>query len=578
MSEKIYRVNMSDLSFKVEDVPKAWMALGGRGLTSTIVATEVNPECHPLGPKNKLVFAPGLLSGTGATDSGRNSCGAKSPLTGGIKECNVGGTSAIIFAKLGIKALIIEGIPQDDSVFHHIHVTKENVEITAVPELTGKNNFEILDLLGEKYGGKIAIMTIGSAGEMRMPIANISVKDPSNKLRSHGRGGLGAVMGSKKIKCITVDAADNNEITIADPEKFKTANKKFTQAILKHPISGQGLKAFGTNILVNILNEAGGLPTRNFREGRWEHAGDISGEHMAEIITERNGKTHHPCHPGCVIQCSQVYNDKDGNYLTSGFEYETIWSFGAHTGIRDLDIIAKIDNIMDDIGVDAIETGITMGVAVDGGILAYGDGKTALKIIEEDLAHGTPLGRIIGGGAGTLGKLYGLVRIPVVKNQGIPAYEPRAVKGQGITYATNPMGADHTSGYAVATNILGVGKLVDPLKKDGQIELSRNLQISTAAIDSTGMCLFVAFPVLDDPEAMPAMIDMINARFGCELNFDSVMELGAHILKMEHNFNLKAGLTAAHDRLPEFMSYEKLPPHNVIWDFTPEEIDSFWDF
>jgi aldehyde:ferredoxin oxidoreductase len=578
MSEKVYRVDMSNLSFKVEDVPEAWMPLGGRGLTSTIVSAEVNPECHPLGPNNKLVFAPGLLSGTGATDSGRNSCGAKSPLTGGIKECNVGGTSAVIFAKLGIKALILEGIPQDDSNFYHVHVTKENVEINAVPELVGKNNFEILDLLGEKYGSKIAIMTIGTAGEMRMPIANISVKDPSNKLRSHGRGGLGAVMGSKKIKCITVDAGDSNEVTIADPEKFKAANKKFTQAIINHPVSGQGLKAFGTNVLVNILNEAGGLPTHNFRAGRWEHAEDISGEHMAEVITERDGETHHPCHRGCVIQCSQVYNDKDGKYLTSGFEYETIWSFGAHAGIRDLDIIAKIDNVMDDIGVDSIETGITMGVAVDAGILEYGDGETALKIINEDIPSGTPLGRIFGGGAGTLGKLYGLVRVPVVKNQGIPAYEPRAVKGQGITYATTPMGADHTSGYAVATNILGVGGKVDPLKKEGQIELSRNLQISTAAIDSTGMCLFVAFPVLDDPEAMPAMIDMINARFGCELNFDSVMELGAHILKMEREFNRKAGFTSAHDRLPEFMSYEKLPPHDVIWDFTPEEIDSFWDF
>jgi aldehyde:ferredoxin oxidoreductase len=577
MSEKVYRVNMSDLSWTVEDVPEAWMPLGGRGLTSTIVAAEVNPECHPLGPNNKLVFAPGLLSGTGATDSGRNSCGAKSPLTGGIKECNVGGTSAVIFAKLGIKALIIEGIPQDDN-FYQLHVTKEEVAITAVPELVGKNNFEVLDLLGEKHGDKIAIMTIGTAGERRMPSANISVKDPSNKLRSHGRGGLGAVMGSKKIKCITVDAGDSNEVTIADPDKFKEANKKFTQAVIKHPISGQGLKAFGTNVLVNILNEAGGLPTRNFRAGRWEHAEEISGEHMADLITERDGQTHHPCHRGCVIQCSQVYNDKDGNYLTSGFEYETIWSFGAHAGIRDLDIIAKLDNIMDDIGVDSIETGVTMGLAVDAGILEYGDGEAALKLVGEDVANGTPLGRIIGGGAGNLGKLYGLVRVPVVKNQGIPAYEPRAVKGQGITYATNPMGADHTSGYAVATNILGVGGQVDPLKKEGQIELSRNLQISTAAIDSTGMCLFVAFPVLDDPDAMPAIIDMINARFGCELNFDSVMELGAHILKMERDFNIKAGLTSAHDRLPEFMSYEKLPPHDVIWDFTPEELDSFWDF
>ncbi len=578
MNEKIYRINMSNLSSSIEDVPAAWIALGGRGLTSTIVAEEVNPECHPLGPNNKLVFAPGILSGTKAVDSGRNSCGAKSPLTGGIKECSVGGTSAVIMAQCGIKALIIEGLPEDDSTFYHIHITQNNIEITPAPELVGKNNFQVLDIMQEKYGKNAAVMTIGRPGEMRMLLSNISVKDPSGKLRSHGRGGLGAVMGAKKIKCITVDAEDNNAVEIADPEKFKDANKRFMKAIVNNPISGEGLKGFGTAILVNILNEAGGLPTRNFRSGRCEHAEEISGERMAQNITERGGETHHPCHSGCVIQCSQVYNDKNNEYLTSGFEYETIWAFGAHAGIRDLDIIAKIDNIMDDLGIDSIETGVTMGVAVDAGICEYGDGEAILKLISEDVANGTPLGRIIGSGTANLGKIYGLTRVPTVKGQGIPAYEPRAVKGQGITYATNPMGADHTSGYAVATNILGSGGNVDPLKKDGQIELSRNLQISTAALDSTGMCIFVAFPVLDDPEAMPALIDMINAKSGGELNFDNVMDLGKSILKLEREFNIKAGLNSAYDRLPEFMSYEKLPPHNVIWDFTPEELDSFWNF
>ena len=578
MADKIYRVKMSEMSFSIEDVPENWMGLGGRGLTSTIVAQEVDPECHPLGPNNKLVFAPGLLSGTTAANSGRNSCGAKSPLTGGIKESNVGGTSAGIMAKLGVKALIIEGLPKDDSTFYHLHITKDKVEFFQVPELVGKNNYEVLDYMLEKYNKKVAVMSIGTPGEMRINLANISVKDPGGKLRSHGRGGLGAVMGSKKIKCITVDAESYKEVTIAEPEKFKEASKIFTKALQENPISGEGLPAFGTNVLVNILNEAGGLPTRNFKEGSWEHAENICGETMAENIKARGGKTTHGCHAGCVIQCSQVYNDKEGNFLTAGFEYETIWAFGSNMGIEDLDQIAKIDGLMDDLGVDSIETGVTFGLAVEAGILAYGDGVRAYELIANDIANGTPLGRILGSGTHVLGKIYGLVRVPTVKSQGIPAYEPRAVKGQGITYATSTMGADHTSGYAVATNILNSGGYIDPLQKEGQVALSRNLQIASAAVDSTGMCIFVAFPALDDPKCLPALIDMINARFGIALTGDDVTNLGKNILKIEREFNLKAGLTSADDRLPEFMKYEILPPHNVVWDFTNEEIDAFWDF
>jgi len=578
MADMIYRVDMSNLTYSIEEVPNEWKGLGGRGLTSTIVAAEVDPECHPLGPNNKMVFAPGLLSGTSASNSGRNSLGAKSPLTGTIKESNVGGTSAGIFAKLGVKALIIEGIPKKDNTFYQLHVTKEKVEFIEVPELVGKDNYFVLDAMLAKYDKKVAVMSIGRPGEMKMVTSNISVKDPKGKLRSHGRGGLGAVMGSKMIKCITVDAESYKEVTIADPEKFKEASKIFTKALQNNPISGEGLPAFGTNVLVNILNESGGLPTRNFREGTFEFAENICGETMAENIKERDGNTTHGCHAGCVIQCSQVYNDKEGKYLTSGFEYETIWALGAHLGIKDLDQIAKIDALMDDLGLDSIETGVTLGLAVDAGILEFGDGEKAYSLLADELANGTPLGRIIGSGTGNLGKLYGLVRVPVVKNQAIPAYEPRAVKGQGITYATTTMGADHTAGYAVATNILNSGGYVDPLRKEGQVELSRNLQIASAAVDSTGMCIFVAFPALDDPTCLPALIDMINARFGIELTGDDVTNLGKNILKTERAFNIKAGFTSADDRLPEFMKYEALPPHNVTWDFTNEEIDAFWDF
>ena len=575
---KILRVNMTDLSSKLETVPAAWAGLGGRGLTSTIVAAEVPPTCHALGPNNKLVFAPGLLTGTPAANSGRLSAGAKSPLTGTIKESNAGGTAAQMLARLDIKALIIEGIPQKADTWYSLHVSMAGVTIQEETELIGKWNFDVIEAVEARLGKKTGLLTIGPAGEMKMTAANISVKDPDSKLRSHGRGGLGAVMGSKKIKFISIDDAGAPKVPIADPEKFKTAARTFAKALLEHPVSGEGLPTYGTNVLVNILNEAGGLPTQNFKVGQFAGADKISGETMHDTIAARGGKVKHGCHAGCIIQCSQVYNDKDGKYVTSGFEYETIWGLGADCCIDNLDDIARADSLMDDIGIDSIETAVMFGVAMEAGILSFGDSKEMLRILSEEIGKGTPLGRILGGGAGSVGKAYGVTRVPVVKNQGIPAYDPRSVKGIGITYATSTMGADHTAGYAIATNILNVGGYVDPLKKEGQVELSRNLQIATAAVDSTGMCIFIAFPALDIPECLPALIDMINARFGIALTGDDVINLGKHILKVERQFNIEAGFNNTHDRLPEFFSTETVAPHNAIWDFSDAEIDEFWNF
>lgn len=576
--DKIVRVNMTDLTMKTEAVPEAWAAYGGRALTSTIVAAEVPPTCHPLGPNNKLVFAPGLLSGTPAANSGRLSAGAKSPLTYTIKESNAGGTAAQLLSRLGIKAMIIEGIPTKENTWYSLHIDKEGVTINEETELIGKNNFAVIEALEARLGKKTGILTIGTAGEFRMASANISVKDPDSKIRSHGRGGLGAVMGSKKIKFISINGDGASPVKIAEPDKFKTAARVFAKALLDHPVSGQALPTYGTNVLVNILNEAGGLPTRNFRYGQFEDHDMISGETMHDTIVARGGRPKHGCHAGCIIQCSQVYNDKEGNYLTSGFEYETVWGMGANCCTNNLDDIAKADSLMDDIGIDSIEGVVILSVAMEAGIIPFGDSKGCLRLLEDEIGKGTPLGRILGGGAGSVGNAYGLTRVPVVKNQGIPAYDPRTVKGIGITYATTTMGADHTAGYTIATNILNVGGYVDPLKKDGQVELSRNLQIATAAVDSTGMCIFVAFPALDIPECLPALIDMINARFGLSLTGDDVVNLGKYILKTEHQFNIAAGFNNAHDRLPEFFALDPVPPHNLVWDFTDEEIDEFWNF
>ena len=575
--DKIWRVNLSDLSVKSEPVPAAWAGLGGRALTSTIVAAEVPPTCHPLGPKNKLVFCPGLLTGTVAADSGRLSVGSKSPLTGGIKESNVGGTAGQMLAKLGVKALIIEGHPTDDK-WHGLYLSQDGLRIEEETETLGKGNYETVQILNERVTKRVGVVVCGPAGEMKMLTANISVKDPDSHIRSIGRGGLGAVMGAKKLKFIAVDASGATAMPIADPEKFKAAGKAWADALMAHGVSGSALKTYGTNILINILHEAGGLPTHNFTAGQCKDHDVFSGETMHDTIVKRGGNPSHACHPGCVIQCSQIYNDAEGKYLASGLEYETVWALGADSGIANLDQIAEADHIMDDLGVDSIETSVMVAVAMEGGAIPWGDGAEVLRVLKEEIAKGTPFGRLLGAGTEAVGKAYGLTRVPVVKHQAIPAYDPRSVKGIGITYATTPMGADHTSGYTIATNILGVGGHVDPLKKDGQIDLSRNLQIATASVDSTGMCIFVAFPVLDSAECFQALLDLINARFGINLTGDDVVNLGKYVLTTEHNFNLAAGFTNKDDRLPEFFELEPVAPHNAIWDFTPEEIDSFWNF
>lgn len=568
---KIYRVNMSDLSVKTEDVPKEWENLGGRALTSTIVAQEVDPGCHPLGRKNKLVFAPGLLSGTTAPNSGRMSVGAKSPLTGGIKESNSGGLAAQKFGRMGIKAIIIEGLPKEDK-FYSLHVDNNGIKISEETELLGKGNYEVIDTLSKRLGDKIGVITIGQAGEYRMSSANISVKDQDSNIRSAGRGGLGAVMSSKKIKYITIDdSGAPPTVEVADKAKFIDASRRFAKGLKEHPVTGQGLPTYGTNILVNILNEAGGLPTHNFRRGRFEGANKISGETMYDVIKERNGKPTHRCHAGCVISCSQVYNDKDGNFVTAGFEYETIWGFGAVCLIDDLDAIAQADRICDDIGIDSIETAVAVATAMEGGVIPFGDGQGMLNLLKE-IEKGSHIGRILGNGAAFVGKAFGLTRVAVVKNQALPAYDPRAVKGVGVTYATTPMGADHTAGYSVATNILKVGGDINPLAKEGNIDLSRNLQVATAAIDSAGLCLFVAFALLDNPDTFNAMIELISAKSGSPMTADNFTELGKYVLKTERAFNKKAGFTNEDDRLPEFFE-EEIPPHNSTWDFTEEELD-----
>lgn len=573
---KILRIDTAKRTYIFEEVPADLAGLGGRALTSRMVLNEVPGTCHPLGAANKLVFAPGLLSGSPAANSGRLSAGAKSPLTGGIKESNSGGFVSQKLARLGIKAVVLEGKPDDDD-YSMVVITKDGVQILSANEYVGMGNYETIEKLWAKYGKNTGIMSIGPAGEQRLKAASIQQADlKGTPGRALGRGGLGAVMGSKKIKAIVVDDKGCDRLAMADPDAFKTANKRWVEMLNNHPVTGQGLPGFGTAVLVNVINEAGALPTKNFRSGRFDHAQDISGEKMVENINARGGIVAEGCHPGCVIKCSQVYNDKDGKQLTSGFEYETLWAFGAHTTIKDLDDIAMLDRLSDDMGVDTIEIGVAIGVAMEGGLLEWGDGKAAIALMKE-IGKGTGNGKILGNGAVFVGDALGVDRVPVVKRQALPAYDPRAVKGVGVTYATSPMGADHTAGYGVTANILKVGGDIDPLKKAGNVELSKNLQIATAAIDAAGLCLFVAFAVLDNADGVQTIVDLLNAQYGLKLTPDDVVSLGKSILNDEKEFNRLAGFTKLDDQLPEMFN-TKFPPHNSEWDFSPEDLQETLNF
>ncbi len=554
-----------------------YAGLGGRGMTSVLVNKEVDPLCHPLSAANKLVLAPGLLSGTAASTSGRISVGCKSPLTGGIKESNAGGQAAQAMARLGYAAIVIEGKPAGDDLYK-IFINKDGVKISTCNELRMLGNYDCIEKLRVVYGEKAAYMTIGQAGEMKLGAASIACTDRELRPTRHcGRGGPGAVMGAKHVKAIIFDEAGTVTRGPKFPDKFKAAGKVFAEGLKKHAVSGQGLPAYGTNVLTNVLNEAGGYPTNNFKTGTFAGASKISGETQAALETARGGSATHGCHRGCIIQCSGIFNDAQGNYVTKQPEYETVWAHGGHCGIDDLDVIAKLDRMDDDFGLDTIETGVTIGVAMEGGLLPFGDAQGALRVLAE-VGKGTPLGRIIGSGAGITGKVFGVERVPVVKNQALPAYDPRAVQGIGVTYATSTMGADHTAGYAIATNILKVGGFVDPLKTEGQVDLSRNLQIATAAIDATGMCLFIAFPLLDQPETFQALLDLLNAFYGLSLTGDSVVALGKKILSAERDFNARAGFTALDDRLPRFFTQEPVAPHNVVFQVKDEELDKLYNW
>jgi aldehyde:ferredoxin oxidoreductase len=585
---------MTDLSHKWENVPNDVAHLAGRAFTSHFVNSEVDPMCHPLRENNKFVISPGLLAGTLAPSSGRLSIGAKSPLTGGIKEANAGGLTATRLAKIGVKGVIIEGAPSNDD-WYSIIIGKDNCEIMKTNDYAGVGLYDLIGKVWKKYDSKPGIIGCGIAGQMLLKNGgvfgnNIENSDPG---RYAGRGGLGAVLGSKRIIAIISDDTGGARPEAKDKDKFANGRKALVKALNKHPVTGKlnddegkpfgGLKNYGTNILTNILNEAGGLPSMGFKSGRFKDAAKISGEAVHELVDKTKkkfgdkaeGKYGHPCHPGCIMACSNVVPYEDtGKLHVAPLEYETAWSLGANLGIGVLHDVAELNRLCNDIGLDTIEAGNTIAMFMEGGVIPFGDGKAAIELLKKAYDPTSVEGRLICSGAQSAGEALGVTRIPVVKGQALPAYDPRPIRGIGVTYATSTMGADHTAGYTIAAEILGIkGEVTDPRKLE-KADLSRAFQATTAYIDSAGYCLFIAFCILDDDSGFTGMKDTFDAFLGKEYD---VTEYGMDVLRMERDFNKRAGFTNKDDRLPEFFRTEPLPPHNVTFDVTDEELDKVYE-
>ncbi len=567
---QVWRVNVRKQTLQHEPVPDSWKRLGGRGLLARILLDEVDAKCDPLGAGNKLIFAPGLLVGHMLSSTDRISVGGKSPLTGGIKEANAGGRTGLHMTHMGIRALIIEDQPREDG-FWVLHLSlSAGAKWEKADDLVGVGVYETAPKLIEKYGDKVAIALIGPGGEMRMRAAGIQNLDKDKvPSRIAARGGLGAVMGSKGLKAIVFDHAGGQKPPLVDPEAFKVAQKDYTKAVMEHPQS-LTYRDYGTAAIAPMCQSFAALPARNFSRGTFEQMENISGDALRAFTLERGKPSDpsHACMAGCTIKCSNVFGGEDGRIIVSPLEYETIGLMGTNLEIDSLDSIGRMNWQVNDLGLDSIEIGAALGVAAEAGLMTWGDEASAMNLINE-IRQGSELGRVLGDGAVSVGKRYNIERVPAVKGQAMSAYEPRSIKGTGVTYATTPQGADHTSGLTIRAKI-------DHLDPTVQKDASLNAQLNMAGYDSLGACIFAGFGYAATPDGVVKRL--LSSRYGWDDLPDNILQaLGKEVIKMEREFNKRAGFTAKDDRLPAWMTREAIPENCSVFDVSEEVLDHIFD-
>lgn len=549
--DQLIRVDMTTQRAWAEPFPDDWKLLGGRALSARILLGECDPKCDPLGPGNVLVMAPGLLSGTAAPTSGRISIGGKSPLTGGIKEANAGGNPGQDLMKLGHRCIIVKGQPSDPNRRYGLEVSKDGVRVVPADDCKGMWNYALIDHLATKYSETASFISIGPAGEMRLTGASVACTDGDARrpARHAARGGLGAVMGSKGLKYVAVDAGKLPVRKPARAKEFYALCKDYTKTYREGP---QMFK-HGTSTVVPVANMLNTFPYKNRTEGQSPDAKTLDGARIVESFESRGGGMHN-CMTGCIVQCSNVVHDKDGNYKTSALEFETLTMLGANCAIASWEDVADLDRLCDELGLDTIETGAAIAVYMDSGGMAWGDAEGAKRILRE-IAEGTELGRAIGNGALAIGRKRNHKRIPVVKGQSLPAWDPRPLKATGVTYCTSPMGADHTAGL-----------IVNPgMPPDQFARASQEAQLVNAACDSSGFCQFLQ-PTLND------MATYYSLLLGEEIGPEQVADIGWRCLQDEWAFNDRAGFTEADDDLPEAMKTEGVGPNKTMVFDVPAEI------
>lgn len=549
---KLLRVNLTEGTITTEALRKPWAEeyIGARGLGSKYLYEEVDPAVDPLSPENKIIFATGPLTGTLATSGGRYNVVTKGPLTGTIAASNSGGYWGPELKYAGYDMIIIEGKAAEPA---YLWIFNDRVELRCAAKLWGKSTHEATDIIVSETDPEAKVACIGPAGEKLVKFACVI----NDKHRAAGRTGVGAVMGSKNLKAIAVRGTKG--IRVADPKRFMEAVIDARKKLEASPVNSQGLPAYGTNVLVNIINATGGFPTRNFQESVFEGAEKISGETLAATYLLRPKAC-----ASCTSRCGRV--SAVGEVTGEGPEYEAVWAYGAQCGIDDLASITKANFLCNELGIDPITMGSTIGCAMElyergilkkervGMDLYFGNAEAILELTRKTaLREG--FGDELAEGSYRLASKYGHPELSMTaKKQEMPAYDPRALQGMGLEYATSNRGGCHVRGYLTSPEVLGIPEKLDPASVEDKPQWTKTFQDLTAAIDSSGLCLFITFGL-----GAPEVASQLSAATGIDYTTEKIMECGERVWNLERLFNLKAGLSAEDDTLPPRLLLEPIP-------------------
>lgn len=557
---KYLDIDLATHSVEVTEVKGEDLVNIGRHFIAKRLVESGAATVDPLSSDNPLIFSAGPFAGTNWSNANRISVGCKSPLTGGIKESNAGGTFAIAIGQLHIAGITLHRACDDWSI---IHLSKDGeINFDQAGPYMGLGNFEAAAKLHEKYGKKVSLALCGPVGEYQGLLAGIAISDADRRpSRLAARGGIGAVMGVKKVKAIVAEL--DRFPTLHDRKKVLSHIKEYGKKIRQDELV-EVYKTVGTATMADFTNHIGGLPVRNFSSGQQVGTDErlkLGGEYIRELTIERGGSPAHACMPGCMIECSNVYVDAAGKEIVSPVEYETIGLMGTNCGLKDPDDLARVNEIANDLGIDTIEAGAMIGVLMEAGLGEFGDVGFMIEALE-DIRKGTEKGRIYAQGTARAGEHFGVERVPVIKKQAISAYDPRVIEVTGITMMVTAQGADHTAGNVprMQSHDKGTDELVDA---------SMEAQVVMAAADSLGFCIFGRNVTNTNLEMLA---DAINHAVNTNLDASFFERLGRETLRLENEFNRQAGFTTEDDELPAFFYQEALPPSDKVARFHSREV------